>query len=173
MSVRFLLWFDKVIRNFLIKNANVMPIRFCKMVALFYADAQVRKIYLARLGVILAENSFTNFGLQFTPNDDFSECVIVGKNCSIAPGVTFLPNSEPNNSDLQKKNIYVNERLIKLKKTIIIEDDCWLGANCVIMPGVTVKKGCIIGAGAVVTKDTEEFGVYAGVPARLIRKLES
>lgn len=41
------------------------------------------------------------------------------------------------------------------------------------MPGVTVKKGCIIGAGAVVTKDTDEFGVYAGVPARLIRKLEN
>lgn len=115
MTSRFLLWFDKVIRNFLIKNVSVMPMRFCKMIAFFYSDARVRKLYLARLGVILGDGTFSNFGLQFTPNDDFSVCVVVGKNCSIAPGVTFLPNSEPNNSDFLKGNRYVTEQLIKLK----------------------------------------------------------
>ena len=54
---------------------------------------------------------------------------------------------------------------------IRIEDGCWIGANVTIMPGVTIAKGCIIGAGTLVTEDTEENGIYVGIPARLIRKL--
>lgn len=40
-----------------------------------------------------------------------------------------------------------------------------------IMPGVTIAKGCIIGARSLVTKDTEENGIYVGTPARLIKRL--
>lgn len=59
------------------------------------------------------------------------------------------------------------------KESIVIEDDCWLAANSVILGGVTVREGCVIGAGAVVNKDTEPYGVYVGVPARRVgdRKL--
>lgn len=53
------------------------------------------------------------------------------------------------------------------KKTII-EDDVWIGSNCVILPGVKLKKGCIIGANSVVTKDTEKYAIYAGAPAKKI-----
>ena len=52
----------------------------------------------------------------------------------------------------------------------MIEDDVWIGANCTILDGVRIAKGCIIGAGSVVSKSTEPFGIYAGVPARLIKK---
>ncbi|MEZ5198997.1 MAG: DapH/DapD/GlmU-related protein [Bacteroidales bacterium] len=52
----------------------------------------------------------------------------------------------------------------------IIEDDVWIGLNVIVMPGLTIKKGCVIAAGAVLTKDTEPYGVYGGVPARLIKK---
>jgi len=54
-------------------------------------------------------------------------------------------------------------------KAVIIEDDVWIGANATILPGVTIKKGCIIGAGSVVTKSTEEYGIYGGVPAKKIK----
>lgn len=47
----------------------------------------------------------------------------------------------------------------------------WLGARAVLLPGVTVGTGCVIAAGAVVTRDCEPNGVYAGVPARRIREL--
>ena len=47
----------------------------------------------------------------------------------------------------------------------------WLGARVVVLPGVQVAPGCIVGAGAVVTRDTEPDGVYVGVPARRIRDL--
>ena len=51
----------------------------------------------------------------------------------------------------------------------IIDADVWIGRNAIIMGGVRIGVGCIIGSGAVVTKDLEPYGIYAGVPARLIR----
>jgi acetyltransferase-like isoleucine patch superfamily enzyme len=52
---------------------------------------------------------------------------------------------------------------------ITLGEDIWLGANVTIVPGVSVADGCVIGAGAVVTKDTQPMGVYMGVPARRVR----
>jgi len=53
-------------------------------------------------------------------------------------------------------------------RPVIISDDVWIGRRAIILPGVHISEGCIIGAGAVVTKDTEPYGVYAGVPAKKI-----
>jgi len=67
----------------------------------------------------------------------------------------------------------LSQPIFKQKSThqgIVIEDDVWIGANCTILDGVRIAKGCIIGAGSVVSKSTEPFGIYAGVPARLIKK---
>ncbi len=52
---------------------------------------------------------------------------------------------------------------------VIIEDDVWIGANCIILPGVKIGRGAVIAAGAVVTKDVEPFTVYAGIPAKKIK----
>lgn len=54
-------------------------------------------------------------------------------------------------------------------KPIVIEDDVWIGAGSVIMPGVTLRKGTVVGANSVVTKDTESYAVVAGAPARKLR----
>ncbi len=54
-------------------------------------------------------------------------------------------------------------------RAIVIEDDVWIGAGAVIMPGITLRRGSVIGANAVVTKDTDPYAVMAGVPARRIR----
>ncbi len=54
---------------------------------------------------------------------------------------------------------------------IVIEDDCWLGANAVITDGVTVGQGSIVAAGAVVTKDVPPYSVVGGVPAKVIRNV--
>jgi maltose O-acetyltransferase len=52
---------------------------------------------------------------------------------------------------------------------IAIEDDVWIGAGAVIMPGITLAKGTVVGANAVVTKSTEAYSVMVGAPARKIR----
>ncbi len=51
----------------------------------------------------------------------------------------------------------------------ILEADVWVGSNAIIMPGITLHAGCVIGAGAVVTKDVPPYAIVAGVPARVLR----
>lgn len=51
---------------------------------------------------------------------------------------------------------------------IVIEEDVWIGANCVITPDVRIGRGAVVGAGAVVTRNVAPFSIVGGVPARLI-----
>ncbi len=63
-----------------------------------------------------------------------------------------------------------NHREYELSREgIVIEDNCWLGSGVRVLDGVTIKKGCVIGAGAVVTKDIPAFSVAVGVPAKVIK----
>jgi acetyltransferase-like isoleucine patch superfamily enzyme len=52
---------------------------------------------------------------------------------------------------------------------IVIEEDCWIGRSVFIRAGVTLGKGCVVGANSVVTKSFEPYSVIAGIPAHLIR----
>jgi acetyltransferase-like isoleucine patch superfamily enzyme len=53
---------------------------------------------------------------------------------------------------------------------ICVEEDCWLGMNSVIMPGVTIGRGCVVGSNAVVTHDLPPYSVAVGAPARIVRR---
>jgi galactoside O-acetyltransferase len=59
-----------------------------------------------------------------------------------------------------------------INKPVIFKRYATLGVNCTVLPGVTLGEGCIIGANSLVTKDTEPWTVYAGSPARPIKKRE-
>ncbi len=54
------------------------------------------------------------------------------------------------------------------RRSIVVEDDCWLASNSIILAGVRVGKGAIVAAGAVVTRDVPPYSIVAGVPARVI-----
>lgn len=56
------------------------------------------------------------------------------------------------------------------KAMVVIKDDAWIGANCIILPGVTIGEGAVIAAGSVVTKDIPDYVIAAGVPCRVIRE---
>jgi acetyltransferase-like isoleucine patch superfamily enzyme len=49
-----------------------------------------------------------------------------------------------------------------------IEDYAWIGARAMVLPGVTLGKGCVVGAGSVVTRDVADFSIVAGVPSKVI-----
>ncbi len=55
------------------------------------------------------------------------------------------------------------------QKNTTIGSDVWIGARSIIMTGVSIGNGAVVGAGSVVTKDLKAYGIYAGVPAKLIR----
>ena len=54
-------------------------------------------------------------------------------------------------------------------RPVAIHDDVWIGTRVIILPGVTVGRGAIIGAGAIVTKDIPEYAIVGGNPAKLIK----
>ena len=56
-----------------------------------------------------------------------------------------------------------------VRKPVKIEDDCWIGARVIILPGVHIGRGSVIGAGSVVTKSIPPYSVAVGSPARVIR----
>ncbi|BBE16231.1 acetyltransferase [Aquipluma nitroreducens] len=58
-----------------------------------------------------------------------------------------------------------------IKGTVILKNDCWIGAGAIILPNVSIGECSIVGAGSVVTKDVPDFTVVAGVPAVVIKKL--
>lgn len=147
-----------------------MPMRLIKLVAYYYTDARVRKLYLKRLGVNIGENTYTNLGFRIV-SDDYEERAFIGKNVSIAPNVTFVVCSSANNGYEINRIAYVRDKLT-VQSRIIIEDEVWIGANVTILPGVRVGKCAVIGAGSVVVKDVEPYTVVAGVPAGVIRRLD-
>ena len=103
--------------------------------------------------------------------------VTVGCHCLFAPNVMI--SSGHHNFDLdpsslisdQDRRVSQDARLSVLRnEPVVIEDDCWLGINAVVMPGVKVGKGAVVGANAVVVHDVEPYTVVGGVPARTIKK---
>lgn len=88
----------------------------------------------------------------------------IGNDVSIAHGSTVMDTAH----SFQDLLINIKDQPVVTIKTEIC-DNVWLGAKSTIIAGNVVSSGCIIGAGAVVTKSTEKNGIYAGVPAKLIK----
>ena len=68
-----------------------------------------------------------------------------------------------------RENHSYENSMIRDNKPITIGNDVWIGANAIILPGVKIGDGAIIAAGAVVTKDVDDYAIVGGVPAKLIR----
>ena len=89
--------------------------------------------------------------------------VTIGSNVFFAPNVQLYTATHPLEADLR--------RTLENALPITIGDDCWIGGNTVLCPGVTIGKGSVIGAGSVVTKDIPENVLAVGNPAKVIRRL--
>jgi acetyltransferase-like isoleucine patch superfamily enzyme len=88
----------------------------------------------------------------------------IGNDVLISPNVTITSHQHT----YEDASVPMRMQPAEFKK-VVIEDNVWIGSNAVILPGVKVGCGAIIGAGAVVTKDVESFGIVAGIPATLYR----
>ena len=76
------------------------------------------------------------------------------------------------NVQLLSNNHDEYDRQILICKPILIKKGAWIGAGVSILPGVTVGKYAIVGAGAIVTKDVPDYGVAVGTPARIVNTLD-
>jgi len=90
--------------------------------------------------------------------------LIIGDRVSIGPNVLVITDSSPNNSKLIK--------LFPMRSDIVrIDDDVWIGAGVIILPGVSIGKCSVIGSGAIVNKSIPEYSIATGNPAKVIKKI--
>ncbi|MGP8321299.1 MAG: acyltransferase [Methanosarcinaceae archaeon] len=128
-----------------------------------------------------ASDSFTilpNVTITFPKNFSIGECsgvnvntwinamggVTIGNDVIIGPFVII----HSANHKFDRLDIPIQKQGCE-KLSVNIEDDVWIGANAIILPGVTIGRGSVIGAGAVITRDIPPYSVAAGVPAKVIR----
>lgn len=110
--------------------------------------------------LIVGKGSYINYRTFLDLGND----ITIGKNCSIAFCCVFVNSTHTLGSGEHRAGRVITA-------PIVVEDGCWIGANCTIMPGVTIAQGCIIGANALVTRSTEPNGLYIGHPAKRIKDL--
>lgn len=94
--------------------------------------------------------------------------IVIGDNSTLAYQTTILTSANPNGPHNQLAKIYP-----KMTAPVIIGHDTWVGARATILPGVNIGNYCVVAAGSVVTKDVPDYTVVAGVPARIVKKLDS
>lgn len=94
--------------------------------------------------------------------------VIIGNHVNLAQGIIVTALNH-NYSDTTKR---IDEQGVSTMP-VVIGDDVWIGANAIVLPGVTIGSHVVIAAGAVVTKDVPDYTLVAGVPAKVIKKMKS
>lgn len=92
--------------------------------------------------------------------------LVIGDRVSIAPRVTVVTSSHPNASRIRAFAPVA-------RGPVVIEDDAWIGAGAVILPGVRIGRGAVVGANSVVARDVEPLTVVVGQPARVARALDA
>ena len=111
--------------------------------------------------VSIGKGTFVSYGCFF----DAVARISIGERCAIANEVCFVTSYHA----VGGPEARAGERLAR---PIRIGNGCWVGARATFLPGVSVGDGCIIGAGAVVIRDCEANFLYAGVPAKPVKRLE-
>jgi acetyltransferase-like isoleucine patch superfamily enzyme len=93
--------------------------------------------------------------------------VTIGSHVNLAQGITVTAlnhNFSDTTRTIDQQGVSTN--------AVTIADDCWIGANAVVLPGVTIGHHAVVAAGAVVTRDVPPYSVVAGVPARIVKTLD-
>ncbi|KAF4967986.1 hypothetical protein FSARC_4547 [Fusarium sarcochroum] len=112
--------------------------------------------------VSIGKNCFMNFGLTILD----TSLVIIGDRVQMGPNVNIYTAGH-------ETSVLSRIKFIEFGHPIRIEDDCWIGGNVVILPGVTIGRGCTVGAGAVVTKSLPPYSIALGAPAKVVKTIQT
>lgn len=94
-----------------------------------------------------------------------SNDVVIGENVMTGPEVMMISSSH----NFDRHDVSMREQGAPPNRPVVIGNDVWIGARCILLPGVHIGDHCIVAAGSVVTKSTEPWSIVGGNPARIIR----
>lgn len=145
---------NEIGQNSIVKNSNIgMDTKIWHNV----------NIYDSKIGYGCTISSFSEIGGSEIGNNCKIEAFVfippgikIGDNVFVGPRVSFSNDKHPKASGFEER------------QTTIVKDNVSIGIAAVILPGVRLGKGCMVGAGSVVTKDVPEHGLVIGVPTKLI-----
>jgi acetyltransferase-like isoleucine patch superfamily enzyme len=138
------------------KSLLIKPWTRLKEIAFMY----VLSTTFNRENMRVAQGTRWSIGCLFNADGGIS----IGKNVLIGPHV-IIHSSNHNYNDPDKP---INQQG-HTRKPVVIEDDCWIGANAVILAGVHLGYGCVVGAGSVVTHSIPAYCIAVGNPAHIIK----
>ncbi|PIE73875.1 MAG: hypothetical protein CSA20_00725 [Deltaproteobacteria bacterium] len=122
-------------------------------------------------GVLITDPLHTKIGDKVNVNDGviIQSCkdaeVVIGNYVTISYGVKIITGGL-----ILSKNGAIKQHMAK---PIHIHDKVWIGANAVVLPGINIGVGAVVAAGCVVSRDVASYTVVAGIPAKMIRRLNS
>ncbi|ADY52873.1 galactoside acetyltransferase (LacA) [Pseudopedobacter saltans DSM 12145] len=116
--------------------------------------------YTSGNSILIGNNVFIGNHCEF----NIAASILIEDNVLIASGCKFIDHDH----GIESNQLIRTQR--GLNKPITIEQDVWIGCNSVILKGVKIGHGTIIGAGSIVTKSIPSNEIWAGVPAKLIKK---
>ncbi len=131
-------------------NARIEPGAIIRDQVAIGKNAVIMMGAIINIGAEIGDNTMIDMGVVLGGR------AIIGKHCHIGAGSVLAGVIEPASA-----------------KPVQIDDDVVIGANAVVIEGIHVGKGAVIAAGAIVTKDVEPYTMVAGVPAKVIKKVDN
>lgn len=116
--------------------------------------------------VRIGDQVYLNSGVVIYSGNGIS----IGRGTLIAANTTLAPTNHEYRS---RDKTIIEQRFMPSKGGIVIEDDCWIGANCVLLDGCVLRRGCVVAAGTVLRGEWPEYAVIGGSPAAVMRYRES
>ncbi|MGN6178418.1 MAG: acyltransferase [Mucilaginibacter sp.] len=142
------------------------------------------RMFLVRRFIVVGKNSFVSMNVKVLNLHPVKSQIQIGDNCIINPNVLLDGRKGRiiigNNVDISRDSyIYTaqhdpHDDFHNIKfADVVIEDHVWVASRATILPGVTLRRGCVVACGAVVTKSVDEMCIVGGIPANVIGKRRS
>jgi acetyltransferase-like isoleucine patch superfamily enzyme len=141
---------------------RILAQKLLHIAARFCIHGGLRVVLYRSMGARIGRDVF--IGLDAYLDDQFPELIVIEDSVTISFRVTIAVHDDARRMDRLEAG--------KLQGTVapvVLERGCYLGAGCLLLPGVTIGERSIVAAGAVVTRDVPAGKVAAGVPARVIK----
>lgn len=129
--------------------------------------------FLKKIGIKINGNPrYINYNVKFDSTNNYS-LIELNDNCVVTGSTLILTHDfSIYHAAIGCKKITKNDPEFKRTGKVIIGENAFVGANCIILPGVNIGNNSIVGAGSVVTKDVTPDTIVAGNPARIIKSVD-